>query len=498
VRIQAKRRPQSRHARKSALRHSGIDFDTIDNADNDNSQEESHTSTCSSSKDPSAALTISVSDRLIANDNIHRTAVDPASTDDRSELGSISKESSMSVNKNTLLSPSTDEEDLFDVPPDLPEDPQKEDALFGRAPILSPIDGGQSDKTPVKPLIDTVIRKVDEIDTDVNATNNESNKQNSSEFARSDVDTKSDTLKSTKNDKHKKIDDGQGNVRKASSEEPSDPLRDSTHDPLKDPSQLFAFVTKTPSPEKSKGLLFSEPDDSLFSSSSAKKPNESQKKILDLFAEDDMGGDLFSTAPLKKTMKKPLRDTKIGLFGDDDDAQNDDDSLFGNSSSKAKLDNQPSNSILAGRKKNNIFDDDDDDDSSLFIESSGHSQKSDSASFSEPKQDSQIDSQTKSSNLKDIFGNAPHDGNDDDIDLFATKKIVPKKVVAPSKSLFASDDDDDSHIFGKQPSASTESKARTTMIAPSSKLAMKKSITKDLKKTAEKIIEDPLSLLQDD
>ncbi|KAG5341719.1 WASC2 protein, partial [Acromyrmex charruanus] len=497
VRIQAKRRPQSRHARKSALRHSGIDFDTVDNADNDNSQEESHTSTCSSSKDPSAALTISVSDRLITNDNIHRSAVDPASTDDRSELGSISKESSMSVNKNTLLSPSTDEEDLFDVPPDLPEDPQKEDALFGRAPILSPIDGGQSDKTPVviKSLIDTVIRKVDEIDTDVNATNNENNKQNSSEFARSNVDTKSDTFKSIK---HKEIDDEQGNVRKASSEEPSDPLRDSTHDPLKDPSQLFAFVTKTPSPEKNKGLLFSEPDDSLFSSSSAKKPNESQKKILDLFAEDDMGGDLFSTAPLKKTVKKPLRDTKIGLFGDDDDAQNDDDdSLFGNLSSKAKLDNQPSNSILAGRKKNNIFDDDDDDDSSLFIESSGHSQKSDSTSFSEPKQDSQIDSQAKSSNLKDIFGNAPHDGDDDDIDLFATKKIVPKKVVAPSKSLFASDDDDDDHIFGKQPSA-MESKARTTIIAPSSRSAMKKPVTKDLKKTAEKIIEDPLSLLQDD
>ncbi|XP_018314289.1 no child left behind [Mycetomoellerius zeteki] len=491
VRIQAKRRPQSRHARKSALRHSGIDFDTVDNADNDNSQEESHTSTYSSSKDPSAALTISVSDRLIANDNIHRSAIDPASTDDRSELGSISKESSMSVNKNTLLSPSTDEEDLFDVPPDLPEDPQKEDALFGRAPILSPIDGGQSDKTPiiVKPLIDTMIRKIDEIDIDVNATNNENNKQNSTEFVRSDVDTKSDMLKNTKNkdDKHKEIDDEQGKVRR------------STHDPLKDPSQLFAFVTKTPSPEKSKGLLFSEPDDSLFSSGSAKKPNEPKKKILDLFADDDMGGDLFSTAPLKRTVKKPLRDTKIGLFGDDDDTRNDDDdSLFGSSSSKAKLDNQPPNSILAGRKKNNIFDDDDDDDSSLFVESSGHSQKSDSASFSEPKQDSQVDSQGKSSNLKDIFGNVPRDGDDDDIDLFATKKVVPKKVVAPSKSLFASDDDDDGHIFGKQPSASTESKARTTTIAPSSRSAVKKPVTKDLKKTAEKIIEDPLSLLQDD
>jgi len=507
VRIQAKRRPQSRHARKSALRHSGIDFDTVDNADNDNSQEESHTSTCSSSKDPSAAPTISASDRLIVNDNVQRSGIDPSSIDDRSDLGSISKESSMSVNKNTLLSPSTDEEDLFDVPPDLPEDPQKEDALFGRAPILSPVDGGQSNRTSVtvEPLVDTVIKKVDDIDTDMNATNNESNKQNPSEFTRSDVDNKSNTLesikkKNDKHDKHKEVDDEQSEVRRASNEEPSDPLRDSTHDPLKDPSQLFAFVTKTPSPEKSKGLLFSEPDDSLFSSGSAKKPNESKKEFLDLFADDDMGGDLFSAAPLKRTVKKPLRDTKIGLFGDDDNVQNgEDDSLFGNASNKAKLDSQPSNTVLAGRKKNNIFDDDDDDDSSLFVESSGHSQKSDSVSFSEPKHDSQIDSQAKSSNLKDIFGNAPCD-DDDDVDLFATKKIVPKKVVAPSKSLFASDDDDDddSHIFGKQPPASTELKARTTTIAPSSRSVVKKPVTRDLKKTAEKIVEDPLSLLQDD
>lgn len=495
MRIQAKRRPQSRHARKSALRHSGIDFDTVDNVDNDNSQEESHTSTCSSTKDPSAGSAISASDRLIVNDH-QRSAIDPSSMDDKSELGSISKESSMSVNKNTLLSPSTDEEDLFDVPPDLPEDPQKEDALFGRAPILSPVDDGQSDRTPVavEPLIDTTIRKIDNIDTNVSMTNNENDKQNSSELTRSDVNNKSDTLKSKKKNKHEEADDEQDEVRRASSEEPSDPLRDSTHDPLKDPSQLFAFVTKTPSPEKSKGLLFSEPDDSLFSSGSAvKKSNESKKEVLDLFADDDMGGDLFSAAPLKR--KKPLRDTKIGLF-DDGDAQNSEDSLFGSAPSKTKLDSQPSNPALAGRKKNNIFDDDDDD-SSLFVESSGHSQKSDSASFSEPKHDSQVDSQAKSSNLKDIFGKAPCD-DDDDVDLFATKKVVPKKVVASSKSLFASDDDDDddSHIFGKPPS--TESKARTTTIAPNSRSAVKKPVTRDLKKTAEKIVEDPLSLLQDD
>ncbi|XP_025989573.1 WASH complex subunit 2 [Solenopsis invicta] len=501
VRIQAKRRPQSRHARKSALRHSGIDFDTVDNVDNDNSQEESHTSTCSYSKDLSIVPTISASDRLIANDNVQRSTVDPSFMDDRSELGSISKESSMSVNKNTLLSPSTDEEDLFDVPPDLPEDPQKEDTLFGRAPILSPVDSGQSDRTPVavESLIDTAIRKVDDIDTDVNVINNESDKQNSGELA-SNVDIKSDTLKSIKKKNDKKEDNERDEMRRASSEELSDPLRDSTHDPLKDPSQLFAFVTKTPSPEKNKGLLFSEPDDSLFSSSSTKKSNEPKRETLDLFADDDIGGDLFSAAPLKRTVKKPLRDTKIGLFGDDDDARNgDDDNLFG-SVSKTKLDSQSSNPALAGRKKNNIFDDDDDEDSSLFVESSGQSEKSDNASFSEPKHDSQVDSQIKSSNLKDIFGNACND-DDDDVDLFTTKKVVPKKVVTSSKSLFASNDDnddDDGHIFDKQLLASTESMARTTTVTPSSRLVVKKPVTRDLKKTAEKIIEDPLSLLQDD
>lgn len=405
----------------------------------------------------------------------------------------------MSVNKNTLLSPSTDEEDLFDVPPDLPEDPQREDTLFGRAPILSPIDDGQSDRTPVavKPLIDTVIRKI--VDIDMNAANKKSSKQDSNELTRSDVDTKSDTLKNAKQ-RDGTINEERDEVNRESSEEPSDPLRDSSHDPLKDPSQLFAFVTKTPSPETSKGLLFSESDDSLFSSGLTRKSSEpNKKKTLDLFADDDAGGDLFSAAPLKKTVKKSLRDTKTSLFGDDD-VHNEDDNLFGSASGKTKQDSQKLNSVQAGRKKN-IFDDDDDDESSLFVESSGQSQKSDSTSFSEPKHDL-ADSQAKSSNLKDIFGdvacNAFSSGGkiDDEVDIFATKKVVPKKVV---KSLFESDDEDDDndHIFGKS-STSTASKTVAMTSAPSSRPAMKKSVTRDLKKTAEKIVEDPLSLLQDD
>lgn len=85
------------------------------------------------------------------------------------------------------------------MPPDLPEDPAaKEDSLFGRAPILSPVES---------------IREAKDVPDNV------------------DKDTE----------------DGE--------KEPTDPLRDDSHDPLKDPSQLFAFVTKTPSPEKSKGWL---------------------------------------------------------------------------------------------------------------------------------------------------------------------------------------------------------------------------------------------------
>jgi len=500
VRIQAKRRPQSRHARKSALRYSGIDFDTVDNIQ-DNSQEESHASISSSTKD-SVTAPVSAADHLTVNDNIHRSTVDPSSIDDKSELGSISKESSMSVNKNTLLSPSTDEEDLFDVPPDLPEDPQKEDTLFGRAPILSPIDGEYSDETLIttESFMDSTIKKIED-ENNLSILNDKDNK-----LMQSDIITKSE-LKSheKRNEKREQIDNEWSEAKKESSaEKPNDPLRDSSHDPLKDPSSLFAFVTKTPSPETSKGLLFSEPDDSLFSSNMIKNSNKIQKKdTLDLFADDDIGGDLFSSVQSKKTVKKSLRDTKIGLFCDNDGVPDDeDDSLFGSTSSKTKLmkqdDNQKSNLIPIGRKKNNIFDDNDDDDSSLFVESSNQSQKSDSISFSESKPDP--DHQTKSSNLKSIFGDASCHDDDDDLDLFATKKVIPKNITATSKSLFASDDEDNgdySHIFAKQPIVSKDPKPKTVTIT-NSRPAMKKSITRDLKKTAEKIVEDPLSLLQDD
>lgn len=98
------------------------------------------------------------------------------------------------------------------MPPELPEDPAvKEDSLFGRAPILSPIES---------------LKK------------NESTRHGGEEIKTEVTGDEKQTEKS----------------EEAVKKEPNDPLRDNSHDPLKDPSQLFAFVTKTPSPEKNKGF----------------------------------------------------------------------------------------------------------------------------------------------------------------------------------------------------------------------------------------------------
>lgn len=138
-----------------------------------------------------------------------------AHTDDRSEI---------SASRNTtgnLLSPSTDEEDLFDVPPDLPEDPAaKEESLFGRAPILSPIE------TVEKP-----------------------SSRRKAESTRKESEAANKTKESHQEGENKEV------KEEPKSEAPLDPLRDDSHDPLKDPSSLFAFVTKTPSPEKNQGIF---------------------------------------------------------------------------------------------------------------------------------------------------------------------------------------------------------------------------------------------------
>lgn len=500
VRIQARRRPQSRQARKSAIRQSGIDFDTVDAVKN-NSQDENQVNQSSSifSKEISTAANVSVphtttviSDHLISstNDNLYRTSDTNIFlvADDKSELGSISKESSMSANKNTLLSPSTDEEDLFDVPPDLPEDPQKEDTLFGRAPILSPVEKVISEKPPVtfKVLKDTHIKQVDDVEAETGKTPQKVEKSSalseSSIASNANVTTSRATKKESKPEDNTKFED--------KSEEMIDPLRDDSHDPLKDPSQLFAFVTKTPSPEKGKNLLFSE-DDSLFSSGNKKLAEEktTKKPILDLFT-DDVESDLFSVT-LTKSVKKPLKDTKISLFDEEDE----DDSLFGSVAKKSTIESEPGKKHSAQQpaKKISLFGDDDND-TNLFSEPFEQTQKSDSESIHEQsnKNDmfTNITETVRTSHITDIFA----DQSSGEDDIFA-KISAPKKITVTSKSLFPSDDDDDDdddNIFGKK--FTSESQIKTAEMRSS----VKKAVTRDLKKTAEKIGEDPLSALLDD
>ncbi|OXU28147.1 hypothetical protein TSAR_006962 [Trichomalopsis sarcophagae] len=427
ARISAKRRPQSRQARQSALRHSGIDFDIVD---------ASSTSATIDQSNGDVHLDV---DRLLPSSRTEASERSSrqesgAHTDDKSEI---------SASRNTtgnLLSPSTDEEDLFDVPPDLPEDPAaKEESLFGRAPILSPIE------TVEKP---TSRRKAE-------TTNKESEPANK-------------TKESHKEQENKEV------KEESTSCAPLDPLRDNSHDPLKDPSSLFAFVTKTPSPEKNQGLLLNEDDDSLFSSSSKSTDKPSEKKSkpgLDLFIDDDdddtSSNDLFSSSKAK--IKKPLKDTKIDLF-DDVAAEDDDDSLFGSATKKSELQKiKESPAALS------------------TVSSAGPKveEKNESKSKEDAKKQSKIKTVTK-----DIF-----DNSSDDDDIFAgSKKTIPKKK---PKSLFddEEDDADDDNIFGKPKSSSTkDSKAALNKDRP----VIKKAVTRDLKKTAEKIVEDPLSMLQED
>ncbi|XP_033223849.1 WASH complex subunit 2C isoform X2 [Belonocnema kinseyi] len=432
VRIPVKRRPQSRRARQTALRQSGIDFDAPDSSkdpDPDPEDDEREKQT-----EPSSETTNDSNERL----QVPTRRADKAENSRNTELSlSLATDT---TNKNTLLSPSTDEEDLFDVPPELPEDPFREDSLFGRAPIIDDLTSAKDESEDTNMVKNTNNFAV-ELDKE------EKNAIKSVEEEESEAKLAERVISSIKNE-NKEDEFCQSEIK-----DPLDPLHDSSSI---DPSQLFAFVTKTPSPEKSTALLFQE-DDSLFSSSSSLAKSALSAK-RDIF--DDPGEDLFS-APLLKSGRKPLN-KNLSLF--DDDRSDGDEDLFGARTKKVEK-------IEPERAKSS-------EQSSLSSQKGLFENESEDLFADGPRKSDVAANKMKNSDVRDIFG----DESSGEEDLFGFKKTMGKK----SGTLFNDGDD----IFGKP--SSSMAKARE------SRASIKKAVTRDLKKTAEQIVEDPLSTLRED
>lgn len=245
-----------------------------------------------------------------------------------------------------------------------------------------------------------------------------------------------------------------------------DPLRMAS-DPLEDPSQLFAFVTKTTSPVKDKvrSLLIQDDNHGLFSNIASSKNSDdtaipkSNSPKMDLFEDhEDSGDDLFSTA----SMKRAKNAVKVSVFEDKDDDDDDDGNLWLSSKKeeqpKSKVQSKTPEEDLKSQndeKKKSIFEDDDEEEPFLF----GKDDKAQSKFTA------------KSKNLEDIF----NDRFSDDDDLFGEKSQKTS-------------------LFEKNEGKSVTGEKEETKV-----LAEKKSATKDLKKIAKQVTtNDPLSLLGDE
>lgn len=277
------------------------------------------------------------------------------------------------------MSPSTDEEDLFDVPPDLPTDPLSEDTLFGRYEISSPFDLNEYNDVKQTEVQDTVDK------------NNPQEKKDTYEFNKNDDIT-------------------------------TDPLRGYSDDIVQDPSQLFARVTKTPSPEKNKNKIFVDDDDnSLFADAIKKESsNLGNKKNDNLFPNED-SSDLFSSPLTKQIGKKSMKTTR-SLFDDDDSDEESRDDLFGSASSKkskpsvlkaekslTNVSHEKIQSTKSDENKASVDINDDENDDFFF--------NANEKTLNIVKKDKLFSSKLSESKNKSIFSDLKSDDDDDDIFL---------------------------------------------------------------------------------
>ncbi|KAJ9595725.1 hypothetical protein L9F63_013088, partial [Diploptera punctata] len=471
ARIQTKRRPPSRRARQEAVRNSSIDFGGFEEA-----AAMSGVSVTSDSL-PKETNSLPEPNVHISSDNFQTPELPPTKENISTFLDGSSN------SNNNLLSPSTDEEDLFGVPQDLPYESSKDDtqSLFTSAPVLSPLEF-KSEALPIFPE-ETISTKTSENNTretlDSNGKHTETfpkesaNKiplENENVFPSENIpDDKNDVYDSFRNEppaddfEDDDEDDDSSDLFSVSKNKITPLQKDNLFETVKDSDSLFSSVKSLPDvdiinigiPSTSVEIVTSQKE-SKISQNDPLSLDKSDKNMFENIPKSE-SSELFSSASIKqddlfiskKTSSENLHDD---LFLPSKSDKNSisygvEDDLF----IPVNKDNKNRSNV----KKPNVFDskqEDGIDDDTLF--SSGKQNQlllAEDDLFSNVKDtNSQKIAAPEKKLNSDLFGGDSPEG--DDLFFSTSKKKVGSAVTKGKSgtlvkgSLFDEDEDDD--IFG--------------------------------------------------